>query len=119
MWPLFPLPNGQTVTLEAHSPGEVVDGFEQPASYGTAVDVEGCGVEPGAPTAMPYEQNRVSPDRVSCTVYAAPGTAVHEGDRATVPGFGQLTVLDVAPWLANPFTGDSAGVVILCGRFDG
>ena len=113
---------GPTVEFEARVAGGVVDGFEQPESFADPVAVPGCAVAPGAVTFAEMSgmaQDRVNPDRVQCTVYAPLGTEAHNGDRATVPGYGVLEVLDVAVWERNPFTGRTGGMVILCGRFDG
>ena len=108
-----------TVAFEARTGGGVVDGFEQPASWGDPLEVPGCAVAPMPPAELAGMVDRVSPDRVQCTVYAPRGVSVKPGDRATVPGSGVLEVLDTADWGVNPFTGRTGGMVILCGRFDG
>ena len=112
-------PFGVTVSFEARTGGGVVDGFEQPATWGDPVAVDGCAVAPMPPAELAGMVDRVSPDRVQCTVYAPRGTSAMPRDRVTVPGLGVLDVLDSADWGMNPFTGLAAGVVVLCGRFDG
>lgn len=117
-------PHGVTVRLIPRVAGGVVDGFEEPDSFGAGADMVGCAVAPGAPVDEPFQQGRPDGDAVECTVYVpaaeVPVPAPAKRDRLDIPGRGVLDVLDTpADWGVNPFTGRRAGLVVLCGRFDG
>lgn len=118
-------PFGVVVVFEPHVDGGVVDGFEAPDTFGASVSVAGCAVAPGAPVDEALGPARAGANEVQCTVYipsgqVPAGLVVRLGDRVTVPRLGALRVLDDAQdWGVNPVTGLPAGLVVLCGRFDG
>ena len=112
-------PYGGEVGLLRHSPGAVVDGYEEPDSWAGPVPVRGCAVAPGA-VVEDFEANREGVG-VAFTVYMPPGTTVSARDRVILPG--HTDAFDVLgpgkDWGRNPFTGGASGVVVEVGRFDG
>lgn len=115
---MFPLLHGVTVGFKPHSPGTVVDGYQTGESWGTPVNVEGCGVTPGNGVEE-FEPNRDGAT-VEYTVMAPPGTKVSRFDKAVLPNEPEEMDVIAHPkeWV-NHFTGTSFGVVILVGRADG
>lgn len=111
-------PNGVTVGLMAHQPGEVVDGYETEDSWADPESIEDSAIAPGN-TVEDFEPNREGVS-VEFTWYAPPGTTVGSKDKAVIPGHRDpLDVVGFGKAWANPFTGTDFGVVVLLGRFDG
>jgi hypothetical protein len=112
-------PYGVTVWLRRHSPGAVVDGYEEADTWLPAIPVPGCALAPGV-VVENFEANREGVG-VEFTLYMPPGTTVKAHDRISLPG--QSDPFEaIGPgkdWGRNPFTGKSSGVVVQLGRFDG
>jgi len=112
-------PYGVTVNLLRHSPGAVVDGYEEAESWLAPIPVPGCALAPGD-VSEEYEANREGVG-VEFTLYMPPGMTVKARDRISLPGYTDpFEVLGPGKdWGRNPFTGKQAGVVVQLGRFDG
>lgn len=112
-------PFGVTVEVLRHSPGAVVDGYEEPDTWATAFYAKGCALAPGA-VSETFEPNRDGVG-VDFTIYFPPGVTVGARDRVMLPGDSTPYEVKGAPqdWGVNPFTGASSGVVVQVGRFDG
>lgn len=112
-------PYGISVGLLRHSPGAVVDGYEEPDSWTGPVPVAGCALAPGD-VVEDFEANREGVG-VEFTLYMPPGTTVSARDRVTLPNHADpFDVLGPGrDWGRNPFTGEASGVVVQLGRFDG
>lgn len=110
---------GVTVEVLRHSPGAVVDGYEEPDSWATGFFARGCVVAPGA-VVEDFEPNREGAG-VEFTVYMPPGVSVGVRDRVVLPGHSEPFDVLGSPrvWGQNPFTGAQSGVVVEVGRFDG
>jgi hypothetical protein len=112
-------PYGVTVNLLRHSPGAVVDGYEEPDTWLAPIPVPGCALAPGA-VVEGFEANREGVG-VEFTLYMPPGMTVKARDRISLPGHADPFEV-IGPgrdWGRNPFTGRASGVVVQLGRFDG
>jgi hypothetical protein len=112
-------PYGIEVGLLRHSPGAVVDGYEEADSWLAAIPVPGCALAPGD-VVEDFEANREGVG-VEFTLYMPPGSTVNARDRIQLPGHTDPFEV-VGPgkdWGRNPFTGRASGVVVQLGRFDG
>jgi hypothetical protein len=112
-------PFGVEVEVLRHSPGDVVDGYEEQDTWSTALFARGCVVAPGA-VSEDFEPNRDGVG-VDFTVYFPPGVSVGPRDRVVLPGHEEPFEVKGQPqdWGRNPFSGSSSGVVVQVGRFDG
>jgi len=112
-------PFGVQVEVLRHTPGAVVDGYEESDTWSTGFFARGCVVAPGA-VAEVFEPNRDGVG-VDFTIYFPPGVTVGARDRVRLPGYGEPFEVKGSPqnWGRNPFSGAPSGVVAQVGRFDG
>lgn len=112
-------PVGVTVGVMPWQAPRVVDGYQEEATWGDPVLIEGCAVAPGQ-MVEPFEAGREG-SSVAFTVYVTdPDAVVGFRDKVVLPGEEPFDVVGrPSDWGRNPFNGAPAGMVVLLGRFDG